>query len=167
DEPTNHLDIPSQEALQAALEAFGGTILMVTHDRYLVDRLGSQVWELKNGKLRVYTGNYQQYLAIRDQETLVAKEAAAAARAANKVQAARNGGLQLSKNEQRRRAEALSQLENQIAETEAKLHEISHNLQKATEAQSFDKIQNLSSAYAETETALEDLMAQWETLADE
>ena len=167
DEPTNHLDIPSQEALQAALEAFGGTILMVTHDRYLVDRLGSQVWELKNGnKLRVYGGNYQEYLAIRDKETLAAKEAAAAKRAATKKQSNRNGS-QLSKNEQRRRAEALSLLENQIAETEEKLSDIMLNLQKATEAQTFDKIQNLSSAYAETEAALEELMAQWETLADE
>ena len=85
DEPTNHLDIPSQEALQAALEAFGGTILMVTHDRYLVDRLGSQVWELKNNRLRVYGGNYQEYLAIRDKETLAAKEAAAARTCCNQT----------------------------------------------------------------------------------
>ena len=47
DEPTNHLDIASQEILQSALEAFDGTILLVTHDRYLVDRLASQIWELK------------------------------------------------------------------------------------------------------------------------
>ena len=170
DEPTNHLDIPSQETLQAALEEFGGTILMVTHDRYLVDRLGSQVWELKNGNLRIYSGNYQAYLAIREQEAMAAKEAAAATRSAaqdeTQPQSNRNGS-QLSKNEQRRRAEALMALEHRIHETEENLHKISHNLQKATEAQTFDKIQTLSSAYAETAAALEELMAQWEIVADE
>ncbi|MFQ5421835.1 MAG: ABC-F family ATP-binding cassette domain-containing protein, partial [Anaerolineae bacterium] len=166
DEPTNHLDIPSQEALQAALEQFGGTILMVTHDRYLVDRLASQVWELKDGNLRIFGGNYQEYLVIREQETAAAKEEAAAIRAATKTRSGRNGS-QLSKNEQRRRAEAVAHLENRITETEEKLYEISENLQKATEAQSFDKIQHLSAAYTDAEAALEELMALWETFADE
>ncbi|MCA9927102.1 MAG: ABC-F family ATP-binding cassette domain-containing protein [Anaerolineales bacterium] len=167
DEPTNHLDIPSQEALQAALEQFGGTILMVTHDRYLVDRLASQVWALQAGRLRVFGGNYQEYLTVREQETAAAKEEAAAARASTDRSTVSRNGAQLSKNEQRRRAEALTALEHQIHETETKLHDISHNLQKATEVSAFDKIQALSAAYAETETALEGLMAQWEMLADE
>ena len=167
DEPTNHLDIPSQEALQAALEQFGGTILMVTHDRYLVDRLASQVWALQAGRLRVFGGNYQEYLTVREQETAAAKEEAAAARASTDRSTVSRNGAQLSKNEQRRRAEALAVLEHQIHETETKLHDISHNLQKATEVSAFDKIQALSAAYAETETALEGLMAQWEMLADE
>ncbi len=46
DEPTNHLDIPSQEVLQAVLDAYQGTILLVTHDRYLVDALATQIWEI-------------------------------------------------------------------------------------------------------------------------
>ena len=51
DEPTNHLDIPAQEALQEVLEDFTGTILLVSHDRYLIDRLATQIWELRDGKL--------------------------------------------------------------------------------------------------------------------
>src|SRR5690606_16743236 len=58
DEPTNHLDIPSQEALQEALEQFSGTILMVSHDRYLVNALATQIWALEDGRLRVYPGGY-------------------------------------------------------------------------------------------------------------
>ena len=68
DEPTNHLDIPSQEVLQAVLEAFDGTILLVSHDRYLVDRLASQIWELRDGRLHIFEGNYQADSEQRVQE---------------------------------------------------------------------------------------------------
>jgi len=63
DEPTNHLDIPAQEALQEVLETFEGTILMVTHDRYLVDRLATQIWAVEDGQMRVFHGTYREYLA--------------------------------------------------------------------------------------------------------
>ncbi|MCP5100036.1 MAG: ABC-F family ATP-binding cassette domain-containing protein [Chloroflexi bacterium] len=167
DEPTNHLDISSQESLQSAMEQFGGTILMVTHDRYLVDRLATQVWALHNGRLRVYPGSYQTYLAIREQETAVEKETLAAARAAAKPQQPSTNGTRLSKNEQRRREAAVAELENQISDVEQSLSQLLQDLQQATEAQSFDKIQALGAAYAEKEAALNDLMVQWETMADE
>jgi len=53
DEPTNHLDIPSQETLQAVLTSYPGTILLVSHDRYLINTLASQIWEIggKTGRL--------------------------------------------------------------------------------------------------------------------
>jgi ATP-binding cassette subfamily F protein 3 len=63
DEPTNHLDIPAQEVLQEVLEQFAGTILLVTHDRYLVDRLATQIWDLRAGRLRVFKGTYREFLA--------------------------------------------------------------------------------------------------------
>lgn len=63
DEPTNHLDIPAQEALQEVLETFEGTILMVTHDRYLIDRLATQIWSVEDGYLRVFQGTYREYLS--------------------------------------------------------------------------------------------------------
>jgi ATP-binding cassette subfamily F protein 3 len=63
DEPTNHLDIPTQELLQAVLQQFEGAILLVSHDRYLVDRLATQVWELRQGRLHVHKGSYQSFLA--------------------------------------------------------------------------------------------------------
>ncbi|MFN8530607.1 MAG: ABC-F family ATP-binding cassette domain-containing protein [Anaerolineae bacterium] len=69
DEPTNHLDIPAQEALQEVLETFDGTILMVTHDRYLVDRLATQIWSIDDGQMRVFSGTYREFLATeRDSE---------------------------------------------------------------------------------------------------
>jgi ATP-binding cassette subfamily F protein 3 len=167
DEPTNHLDIPAQETLQAALAEFQGTILMVTHDRYLVDRLATQIWELRDGRLYVYTGGYQEYLAQRSQETEAAREAVIQARAA--IIPASNGEdtPRLSKNEQRKRAAALADLEQQVHALEARLHIISQTLQAATQAQSFDKIQSLSLEYAAAEEELAQRMTEWETLAHE
>ena len=61
DEPTNHLDIPAREALQEVLENYNGTVLLVSHDRYLIDRLASQIWEIKGAKLHVFRGSYREY----------------------------------------------------------------------------------------------------------
>jgi ATP-binding cassette subfamily F protein 3 len=65
DEPTNHLDIDSQEILQAVLESFDGTILLVSHDRYLIDALATQIWAAEPGALAVFQGGYKQYTAAR------------------------------------------------------------------------------------------------------
>ncbi len=53
DEPTNHLDIPAREALQEVLENYSGTILMVSHDRFLIDQLATQIWEIRDKRLEV------------------------------------------------------------------------------------------------------------------
>ena len=60
DEPTNHLDIPSQEVLQSVLEGFDSTILLVSHDRYLVSRLANQIWEIENGRMQTFKGSYER-----------------------------------------------------------------------------------------------------------
>ena len=164
DEPTNHLDIPSQEALQEALEQFSGTILMVSHDRYLVNALATQIWALADGRLRVYEGGYQTYLTIREQEAEAAKEAAAQAREAEKAARSSDNGSQPSKNELRRQAEALAEIEHAIEAAEAKIAQIAEALQEATSEESFAKIQSLSEAYAATEDKLANLMAQWEMM---
>jgi ATP-binding cassette subfamily F protein 3 len=168
DEPTNHLDILSQETLQAALERFQGTILMVTHDRYLVDRLATQVWELDASRLHVHEGDYQEYLVWREQQTAVVKEEAANARAeAKQARLIQNNGSGLSKNEQRRRAEALAAVEAEIHMLEEKLETLSKEMEIATQRESVDKIQAISIEYATTEQAIEALMEAWETMAHE
>ena len=70
DEPTNHLDIPSQEVLQSVLDAYKGTILLVTHDRYLVDALATQIWEIDpdESHLTVFNGTYSQMKEERRKE---------------------------------------------------------------------------------------------------
>ncbi len=71
DEPTNHLDIPSQEVLQVVLEKYDGTILLVSHDRYLVNRLANQIWDIEEGRMSVFAGTfeeYQRYLEDEDEQ---------------------------------------------------------------------------------------------------
>ena len=62
DEPTNHLDINAREALEDLLSDYNGTLLMVSHDRYFIDALATQVWAVGDGTMRTYLGNYSDYL---------------------------------------------------------------------------------------------------------
>ncbi|HEX9860539.1 MAG TPA: ABC-F family ATP-binding cassette domain-containing protein, partial [Nitrospirota bacterium] len=76
DEPTNHLDITSREALEAAVSLFDGTVLAVSHDRYFLDGFAQKIFELKDGRLTEYWGNYTDYTAKRaDDELEAAREA--------------------------------------------------------------------------------------------
>ena len=63
DEPTNHLDLPAQEVLQAVLEQYDGTILLVSHDRYLVAQLATEVWSLQGGYLTAFAGGYEAFVS--------------------------------------------------------------------------------------------------------
>jgi ATP-binding cassette subfamily F protein 3 len=65
DEPTNNLDIPAAEVLEAALDAFPGTVIVVSHDRYLLDRLVDRILEVRDGELRTYEGGYSYYVEQR------------------------------------------------------------------------------------------------------
>jgi len=161
DEPTNHLDIPAQEALQGALQAFEGTILMVTHDRYLVDKLATQIWDLRAGHLDVHKGGYSSYLAAREAALARAREASAGD-AANA--AARRHPLadELTANAA---SKATAQAEAAIEETERALQRLGDELASATAGQQWDRVRSLKRQYERTQTALDALLVQWEALA--
>lgn len=78
DEPTNHLDIMAREAVEAALTAFDGTVLVVSHDRYFINEVADRIWEIEDGQLKDYKGNYDFYLAEKQKATAAAAEAMAA-----------------------------------------------------------------------------------------
>jgi ATP-binding cassette subfamily F protein 3 len=80
DEPTNHLDIPAQEAVESALQDYQGTIICISHDRYFIQSLATQIWEFHLGKLIVFDGGYNEYLKKRKQ--LLATVEASVAKAA-------------------------------------------------------------------------------------
>jgi ATP-binding cassette subfamily F protein 3 len=68
DEPTNHLDMMSVESLEQALSRYNGTLLIISHDRYFLDKIVSRVFELKEGRLQIFHGNYSDYLERRDRD---------------------------------------------------------------------------------------------------
>ncbi len=160
DEPSNHLDIDSQDVLQAVLTRFGGTILLVSHDRYLIDALATQVWELLPGELRVTDGGYQQHLRAR-QQSQQANEAAPGAEAngqRGKRPASYNDKVNgLNPYEASLRA---AELESQIASLEASMSEITRQLEAASRAADAAQVRALGQAYAKTE-------AEWSAALDE
>jgi ATP-binding cassette subfamily F protein 3 len=164
DEPTNHLDIPGQEMLQDVLENFDGTILLVSHDRYLVNRLATQVWDLDKGRLHVFGGNYQRFVAERDRLAEIISDTAARVRQATRVRKKRR---QARDNTEKARSERLVQVEQEIEALEVALAELGQQLQVASEEAAFDNIRSLSIEYGALEGQLEELMQAWENLARE
>lgn len=163
DEPTNHLDIPAQEVLQEVLEHFDGTILLVSHDRYLIDRLATQIWALRDGRLEVFPGSYAAYMAARQAALEASKQSAAEQRA----EARRSPDEERrNKIEARRRERALAEKEEEVHRLERELAKLEHELQAASHAQDLARIQTLSDAYSRTQTQLDEAMEAWAMLAE-
>jgi ATP-binding cassette subfamily F protein 3 len=158
DEPTNHLDIPAREALQEVLESFQGTILLVSHDRYLIDRLASQIWDLRDGRLDVFDGNYREFVLRRAVKTAPA--------ASRQILLAPKPMLRGNSAETRRKAQALEMLETRIRETETSIQKLSRELQKAGQTKSFDRTHQLSNKLAQAQAHLEHMMGEWEKTVD-
>ncbi len=157
DEPTNHLDIPAQEVLQDGLEGFDGTLLMVSHDRYLVDRLATEIWELRAGRLHVFAGTYQEFLADREREEALRKEEGVQQRQLAQARAKKEAPREAARPD----GHTLTALEGRIAEFEAALARYAEELQSAGESGDGARVGRLGQAYAETQAELENLMAEW------
>ena len=157
DEPTNHLDIPARETLQEVLGGFTGTILLVSHDRYLVNQLATQIWELKDGQLQVFRGTYREYVLRR--------VVAAPDSAMRQVILPTKLLLRGNDRETRRRAQSISMLEERIRKQEMTVQRLSGEVQKAGEAQALERVHELSWQLAQAQAALESLMDEWEKVA--
>lgn len=153
DEPTNHLDIPAREALQDVLDAFPGTILLVSHDRYLVDQLATQIWELREGRLRVFHGRYREFVVRQS-----------VGRAQVLTQTTRQP-LRGNDKEARRRSQALSLIEERIHAQEQALQRLYVDVQKASERGNFEQARTLGLQLAKVQADLDQLMQEWESLA--
>ena len=158
DEPTNHLDIPSQEILQEVLDEYQGTILLVSHDRYLIDALGTQIWEIEPSQaaLQVYEGTYSQYRA--SQEALKA-EADTRLKETASVQRPRPAAIPP---EERRRRTRLKEVEAQIATLEEQLAVLSRKLENPPADPA--KVQRLGQEYVKVQSELDLLIEEWEQL---
>jgi ATP-binding cassette subfamily F protein 3 len=171
DEPTNHLDIPSQEILQDILAEYQGTILLVSHDRYLIDALATQVWEIDEsaGRLNVYKGTYSEYHAFqeaaREAERLSseAQKRDSSSEKASQTQMSQDArGKPRSSNEERRRQAKLQEVENAITALEAQLAVISQKLENPPPDPV--KVQKLGNEYVHIQKELDRLLLDWESL---
>ncbi len=165
DEPTNHLDIDGKEALEEALAEYPGTVLMVSHDRYFIDRVANRVLELANGTVREYLGNYSDYLARRAADAPASASAPRSAapappRSAPSHDDARRRSLQF-------RQRQLQDTEARIAELEARRESLEALL--AEPSLYADSVRAVR-ATEEHQQLLDDLQAvyaAWETVAEE
>ena len=170
DEPTNHLDLPSQEILQTVLSGFAGTILLVSHDRYLIDALATQVWEVvpQSRLLNVFDGTYSEYKAARlaaEQAELEARAAAKeAARLAAEKEAASSGKRLVgpSKETLRKHQSRIDAVEQKISSLEAQLAAIHHQLENPQTDSS--RTHQLSRDYVRIQDEIEVLLKEWEEL---
>lgn len=167
DEPTNHLDIPAQEVLQAVLSEFAGTILLVSHDRYLIDALATQIWSITPGTMGVYLGNYQEYLTAREVAKVAArddkeKEKSGKTQPEKSTSAARTDGIgRLSSREREKRVAAI---EAKIHQLELQLVQLSGDLGTASAAGQVARVRDLGLAYTAAQAELEARMLEWEEL---
>lgn len=166
DEPTNHLDIPSQEALQAVLEAFDGTILLVSHDRYLIDRLATQIWELDENHLRIFKGSYQEYLGDKAEKRAAREEAGqpAMAQAADLSWVEELAPPPVSPRAAREREMRLAELTVELDDTEAWLERIGYEMEDAVAAGDQSLIDQLRDESIVLQSRLSALTAEWNDL---
>jgi ATP-binding cassette subfamily F protein 3 len=166
DEPTNHLDIDSREVLQEALKEYSGTILLVSHDRYLIRAIATQVWEIRDGELKIYHGDYEYYrahspkrewsrpnipedLRERPKRTSPGKEQRQRERQRAKL-ATREAELMA----------AVTTIENEIAQIEKQMEEASY-------ASDHHKLRELTALYHQKRQELERVSEQWAQAAED
>lgn len=159
DEPTNHLDIPAQEALQEVLESFDGTILLVSHDRFLINRLATQIWDLDQGKLTIFRGSYREFI--------LRKAGAASSAAPRQTILAPRPMVRDNSRATKRRELELNQLEERIRETEHTIQRLSSEMQRAAQKHGHEHVRQLSDQVVQAQAKLEEMMHQWERLVVE
>ena len=158
DEPMNHLDIDSQELLQSVLKSFEGTIILVSHDRYLIDAVGTQIWEVMPEKqtLNVYQGTYSQYKEYKKQLSAPAIKETEKQKTVqtdeNKTKKLSNGMI-WKLNRQR------DELEAKIALLEKETTELSEKINSAT--LSFEDMTSAGVLYNKKQQELDELFEQW------
>jgi ATP-binding cassette, subfamily F, member 3 len=163
DEPTNHLDIPSQEILQSVLDAYKGTILLVTHDRYLVDALATQIWEIDpdESHLTMFNGTYSQMKEERRKEEERANGARSPQAPENKVKSRRRETSASEKLEKRKFAQ-LQELENTIAALEKDLANLGAQLESPFV--NAKEVIKLGKEYERVQKEMDAKLGEWEKM---
>lgn len=165
DEPTNHLDLPSKEVLQQALSEYEGTLIIVSHDRYLLDRVPNRIFAIENGKLTQYKGGYGDYLKARAEQGSE-KAAPVHTKVDSEQKKQYNRGKEQRREDARRRKE--------YAEAEALIHTLEEELEAAKTEMSLDSVQNdyqrlqeLCTLIEEKQQLLDATLDRWLIISEE
>lgn len=166
DEPTNHLDIPTREILEDALLDFGGTYLIVSHDRYFLDKITTRTLSLENKQVKDFAGNYSYYkekeaelLALQAEKEYF-KNSVREDKKASTIVTVTVPATDRARKTQPINLKQLEEIEMKIAELEAtlKMYEVQMN------TASPEALTDLNKAYSETEKALQTAYEKWEKL---
>jgi ATP-binding cassette, subfamily F, member 3 len=161
DEPTNHLDIASKQVIEDYLQDFSGTILMVSHDRYFMDRIVNRVVELNQGRLNNFAGDYSYYKEKKAETPKNSPQPKVVADAAPK-----QSGDQRPRINKAKTREQISRLEQEIEGKEARLNYLTELLADSTTYQDEDKARALLNEYKQLEQAIPEAYSEWERLSD-
>jgi ATP-binding cassette, subfamily F, member 3 len=162
DEPTNHLDLESREALESALQHFEGSVLLITHDRALLDAVGTRTVAVEDQRLRSYLGGWAEYLRVREereQDERTAKRAKPAKAAPAPKPAAGGGGGGTPSKNQRRQAE---RLEKQIEQAEAAMKALEEELADPAAWSTPERSKKSTARHDKAKRELKELYARWE-----
>ena len=155
DEPTNHLDTASREWIEDILADYGGTLIFVSHDRYFIDRFATRVWEIKDGALRDFRGDFRRYSEMLKREQIVQP----AAKQEKKTKPAEKK-KKLSASPEK----LMAKLEREISALEEKLKE---NGRLAEEfSADYEKLVTLDAEREELNAELEAKYAEWEEISE-
>jgi ATP-binding cassette subfamily F protein 3 len=176
DEPTNHMDLSAKTVLTSAFQDYEGTMLCVSHDRYFIDALATQIWELYEGSLIQYAGGYKYYMQKRNELRAKVREHnqkknAETLKKMSLQQSAVDEGkkaLQKSPLQQRRDLERqLKQQEKQIIVLEEEIAILEQELQSPALQQDYSKLLLLNEGLEEKKLLLSTLTQQWESLSEQ
>ena len=166
DEPMNHLDVSAQETLQSILKTFNGTILLISHDRYLINAIATQLWIVRPEQrtIEVFAGTYSAYMDAKrsgkSRPQPVKKDAAEEKRPVSSLSG--SGKPVRSNNEQLRLERRARALEDRITALESDLAQLGEALNRA--GGSFAEFTNLSERYNKVESELNAAMEEWSSL---
>ncbi len=160
DEPTNHLDIQSKEALEDALADYDGTLLIVSHDRYFINRLATKLWYMDEGKITEYKGNFDEYLMSKADKQLAIKT----------EKADRSGEYQRKKaaeSEFKKKKNRFAAVEKEIMRIEEEISSLEASLESPDIGGDYKKIMEISEGISENKEKLNSLYEEYELLAED
>lgn len=172
DEPTNHLDLSTKEVLEDALAEFGGTIILVSHDRYLLNKVASRIIEIKHDEVNSYEGNFDAYSEAVNAARQLKMQSEAEIKRAEEEKAYKEKKARQYRSKEQRAADAqkrnrIRELEKEIEDTEVLIFELENAISDPEIASDYSKMSEKCKELEEAKTALDQKMDEWAELSDQ